>query len=243
MRFLWFFVVFLFSILNCTGEILWIPIKGEIEWGKVSFLKRSLEIAQNEDIEAVVIEISTFGGRLDSTVEMKDTLLSLSIPTFSFVNPRAISAGSLLALSTDHIYIVPGGTIGAATPVTGGMNKMEEAPEKVLSYTRALFRTTAEAKKHSPLIAEAFVDKDVEIVRVKGGELKYKQEVKEEEILKVVSPKGKLLTLSGKEAKEIGLAEGTPVSRDEFLRVSGMEGKKIKEIFPNFGERLAGLLT
>ena len=61
--------------------------------------------------------------------------------------------------------------------------------------------------------------------------------------MKTVSPKGKLLTLSGKEAKEIGLAEGTPVSRDEFLRVSGMEGKKIKEIFPNFGERLAGLLT
>ncbi len=243
MRFLCLLLVFLFPLLSYAGEILWIPIEGEIEWGKASFLKRALAKASQDKVDAVVLEISTFGGRLDSMIEMRDSLLSFPIPTFSFINPRAISAGSLLALATDHIYITPGGTIGAATPVTGGLGKMKEASEKVVSYTRALFRTTASAKKHSPLLAEAFVDKDVELVEVEGGKLMYKQEAKGKKVLRVISPRGKLLTLSGKEARQVGLAEGNPSSREEFLKLSGLRDEKIEKVFPNPGEKLAGILT
>ncbi|HEX67867.1 MAG TPA: hypothetical protein ENG13_02250 [bacterium] len=162
---------FLFSFSLIAGEIYWIPLKGEVEWGMASLLKRGVKLAEENEAEGIVIEISTFGGRLDAAVEMKDVLLQTTIPTFTFVNPRAISAGSLLALSTHHIYVLSGGSIGAATPVTGGMGEMEKAPEKIISYTRALFRTTAEARGHSSALAEAFVDEDIEVVLTKEERL------------------------------------------------------------------------
>ena len=235
---------FLFSFSLIAGEIYWIPLKGEVEWGMASLLKRGVKLAEENEAEGIVIEISTFGGRLDAAVEMKDVLLQTTIPTFTFVNPRAISAGSLLALSTHHIYVLSGGSIGAATPVTGGMGEMEKAPEKIISYTRALFRTTAEARGHSSALAEAFVDEDIEVVLTKEGKIVKREEVnKEENIKKVICPKGKLLTLSGKEALEYKLSEGLPNSKEEFLKLAHLKGKKIVYVRKNWGEQLSSLLT
>lgn len=235
-----FVLLFFFPFLLYGKGVLWIPLQGEVEWGMASFLKRGIETAEKMDVEAVVLEISTFGGRLDSVVDMKETLLNTSLPTYSFINPRAISAGSLIALATDKIYILPRGTIGAATPVSGGG---EVAGEKVISFVRSLFRATAEAKGHSPFLAEAFVDPDAEIVLTEGGKIFRKGEEGGRKVVKVISPRGKLLTLTGKEALEYGLAEGTPGSKKEFLKETGLLEKEIITLRPNWGEKLARVLT
>jgi membrane-bound serine protease (ClpP class) len=113
----------------------------------------------------VILDINTFGGRVDAAVLLRDTLLNARVPTVAFVNKRAISAGALISLAAEKIAMADGGTIGAATPVQIGQpgGPAQPVEEKTVSYMRKEFRSTAESRKRPPLIAEAMVDADVEI--------------------------------------------------------------------------------
>ncbi len=222
-------------------EIIWVKVKGDVELGMAKYIERAVHLAEKKKSSFLVLEISTYGGRLDAAEDIKEILLKTPLPTYSFINPRAISAGALIALATSHIYIHPGGNIGAATPVMEGSGP---APEKIKSFVRSSFRSTAEVKKHPSALAEAFVDEEIEVVEVEGGKILKKEEVKKgEKIIKTISPKGKLLTLTGKEAVELGLAEATASDREEFLRKVNLQNLSVKEITPNWGEKLAGIFT
>ena len=141
------------------------PIEGMIDLGLAPFVERVLREATDAGAAAVILEINTFGGRVDAAVLIRDALLNAKVPTVAFINKRAISAGALIALATEKIVIAQGGTIGAATPVQMGQPGAPAQPveEKTVSYVRKEFRATAEARKRPPLIAEAMVDADVEI--------------------------------------------------------------------------------
>lgn len=114
---------------------------------------------------AVVLDIDTFGGRVDAAVLIRDALLRAKVKTVAFVNRRAISAGALICLAAETIVMAGGGTIGAATPVQIGLpgGPAQPVEEKTVSYMRKEFRATAESRKRPPLLAEAMVDADVEI--------------------------------------------------------------------------------
>ena len=141
------------------------PIEGMIDLGLAPFVQRVLNEAAQEGAAAVVLEINTFGGRVDAAVLIRDALLNARVPTVAFVNKRAISAGALISLAAEKIVMANGGTIGAATPVAMGQPGAPAQPvaEKTVSYVRKEFRATAEARKRPPIIAEAMVDADVEI--------------------------------------------------------------------------------
>lgn len=161
-----------------------VPISGTIEKGLAAFVIRVMEEAEEEAAAAVVLEIDTPGGALDAALTIRDALLYSETKTIAFINPRAISAGALISLATDHIVMVEGGTIGAATAVDMQGNK---ASEKVISYFRNEMKATAEKTGRDPILAEAMVDEDV--------------------VIEELAPKGKLLTLTTEEALEKGLAE------------------------------------
>jgi membrane-bound serine protease (ClpP class) len=232
---LYFFIIFFFvltlPILSSAKTAYVLPISGTIERGLVPTVERVVTEAEKANADALIVEIETFGGALQSMVEIRDILVDADLETIAFVNKRAISAGALIALACDHIVMAPGGTIGAATPVYPSSSEgMKEAGEKVVSYARNEFKSTAELKGHPIEIAEAMVDKDVEIPDPENpGEY--------------IIPKGKLLTLSSDEAVKLNLAEHKAKDIEAIKKIYDLKDSKLVALKANWAEQLARFLT
>ena len=201
------------------------PIEGVIDLGLAPFVQRVLDEATQAGAAAVVLEINTFGGRVDAAVLIRDALLNSKLRTVAFVNKRAISAGALIGLSAENLVMAAGGTIGAATPVQMGQpgTAAKPAEEKTVSYMRKEFRATAESRKRPPLLAEAMVDPDVEIPGV--------------------IEKGKLLTMTTEEALKHKLADFRADNLESALQQLGLGGAQIRRASPNWAENLVRFLT
>src|SRR5690606_36972768 len=96
-----------------------IPLTGVVEMGLAPFIERSLAEAADAGATAAVLDIDTPGGRVDAAEQIADAIGDAPVPVYAFVNRRALSAGALIALATDGVYMRPGSVLGAATPVTG----------------------------------------------------------------------------------------------------------------------------
>jgi membrane-bound serine protease (ClpP class) len=202
-----------------------IPIKGIIDLGLAPFVERTLKEATNAQADAVILDVDTFGGRVDAAVQIRDALLRSKPKTIAFVNKRAISAGALISLAADTIAMADGGTIGAATPVQIGIPGAPAQPveEKTVSYMRKEFRATAESRKRPPMLAEAMVDADVEV----SG----------------VVEKGKLLTLTTEEALELGLADLRAEHLDDLLAQLKLSGAEVHHARESWAESVVRVLT
>jgi membrane-bound serine protease (ClpP class) len=202
-----------------------VPISGMIDLGLAPFVQRVLNEAADADAAAVILEINTFGGRVDAAVLIRDALLQARMRTIAFINKRAISAGALISLAAETIAMADGGTIGAATPVAMGQPGTLAQPveEKTVSYMRKEFRATAEARKRPPLLAEAMVDADVEIPGV--------------------IEKGKLLTLTTEEALQHQVADVRAESIDAVLTFLELAGADVRRASPTWAEMLVRFLT
>jgi membrane-bound serine protease (ClpP class) len=201
------------------------PIDGMIDLGIAPFVQRVLRDAARDGAAAVILEINTFGGRVDAAILVRDALLSAEVPTVAFINRRAISAGALIALAADTIAMANGGTIGAAMPVQAGAPGAPSAPveEKTVSYVRKEFRATAESRNRPLLIAEAMVDADV--------------------VIDGLIEEGKLLTLTTAEALENGVADFRAVNIDEILQAISLSGADVRRAETNWAEMFVRLLT
>lgn len=199
------------------------PIDGMIDLGLAPFLTRTIRAAQQAGAAAVVLDINTFGGRLDAAVAMRDTLVNAPIRTIAFVNPRAISAGALIALATETVVMAGGGTIGAATPVVTGAGPPQAADEKSVSYVRKEFGATAERRGRPPQFAEAMVDADVQIANVVA--------------------QGKLLTLTTSEALTHKVADFTADTLTDALAATGLRDADIRLVSQTWAETFVRFLT
>ncbi len=201
------------------------PVEGIIDLGLAPFIQRVLDEAVKAGAAAVILDINTFGGRVDAAVQIRDALLNARIRTVAFVNKRAISAGALIALAAETIVMGGGGTIGAATPVQAGQPGAAAQPvsEKTVSYVRKEFRATAESRKRPPLIAEAMVDPDVAI--------------------RGVIEKGKLLTLTTEEALKHKVADFRADTLESALEKLGLGGAQLRRASPNWAENVVRFLT
>jgi membrane-bound serine protease (ClpP class) len=214
------------------GDVVVVPLRGEISPSLLMFLRRAEKVAESSGASAIIFEMNTYGGRLDSAEEITSALNRATIPTYTFINSNAGSAGSLIALATQHIYMAPVSAIGAAAPVlpTG-----EDLPltqrEKTISYWSALIRSSAIKNGHNPDLGEAFMNKEKE---VKIGD-------------RVVHAKGTLLTLNAQEATEkINgkplLADGIADSIVDLIQKAGLKGKAVS-LGPTGFEQLAFWIT
>lgn len=197
-----------------------VQVEGVIDLGLAPYLARVLEQAEREGARAVVLEINTPGGRLDAALQMRDALLGAQVPTVAFVNREAFSAGALIAIAANELYMAPGAVLGAATPVDSAG---ASADEKTISAVRATFRTTAELRGRDPQIAEAMVDPGIAIPGVVEA--------------------GQLLTLTTAEAERLGFVEGIVEGRQALLAAAGLEGAAVDETRPSLAEQLVRLLT
>jgi membrane-bound serine protease (ClpP class) len=143
-----------------------IPVSGTIENGLAPFVARSLREAAARSASAAILDINTPGGRIDAAERIVDAVRNSPIPVYAFVNPRAFSAGAMIALSARGIYMRPGAVMGAATPVDGGGQK---GSEKIVSAMRSEFRALAEQHGLDPRIAEGMVDETIPGSSLRGS--------------------------------------------------------------------------
>ncbi len=221
-----------------SGTVYVIPIKDVIDQALIYVIRRGLNEAETENADAIIFDMDTPGGRVDSAEEILAMLRGLKVPTYTFVNPNAISAGAIIALSTDHIWMSPGSKIGDAMPIMisifGGVQEMPEAiQEKSTSYVAALIRSAAQHKGHDPQLAEAMVRRDSEY---KIGD-------------EVIARKGQLLTLTNKDAERLVgtnqaplLSRGTVAGIDELLVKIGKDKCRVVELEVTRAEKIARLI-
>ncbi len=197
-----------------------VPVSGVIELGLAPFVKRSIHEANEVGARAIVLDIDTPGGRVDAAQQMVKGILESEIPVYALVNPHAFSAGAMIALATDSIYVVPGSSIGAATPVSGAG---EKAPEKIVSAMRSEFRALAERRGLDPRIAEAMVDEDIAIEGVIEA--------------------GKLLTLTSQEAVELTVATKEVAGFNAMLEELGLREAEVVRTTANWAEQVVRFLS
>lgn len=170
-------------------------------------IKEAYKKAEESNADIILLEINTYGGRLDIADSIRSKFLYSSIPTIAFINNNAASAGALIALACDSIYMVPGASIGAATVVDGISG--EQMPDKYQSYMRSMIRSTAETKGRNPDIAEAMVD--------------------ERKVVEGISEEGKVLTLTSKEAVKFKMANGIVNNVDDILQILELENVVVQK--------------
>ena len=149
-------------------------------------VKLALESAEEKEADLIIIEMDTYGGAVNDADDIRTMILEAPIPVYTFINKDAASAGALISIASDSIYMAPGASIGAATVVSGADGSA--APDKYQSYMRSMMRSTAEASGRDPKIAEAMVDEKIAI----DG----------------VTEEGSVVTLSVSEASKFGFCEG-----------------------------------
>jgi len=191
-------------------------------------------MAEADSAEAIIFDIDTFGGRLDAATQIKDAILSAKIPTIAFINRRAISAGALISLSCEKIFMTSGATIGAATAVDMSGKK---GSEKVISYMREEMAATAESRDRNSDIAKGMVDEELFFTHlvINGDSI----EVNDLEGRK----EGKLITLTTELALKYKMADGEKETFEELLTSLGLEDAEIKNTNENWSEAFVRFLT
>ena len=214
------------------GDIVVVPMHGEVTPSLLTFLRRAVKTAESNNASAIVFDVNTYGGRLDTATDIINALNQIKIPTYTFINTNAGSAGALIVIATRSIFMAPVSAIGAAAPVLStGEDLPTTAKEKTISYWSALVRGSAAKNGHNADLAEAFMNKEKE---VKIGD-------------RVVHPRGAVLTLNAQEATEkINgkplLADGVVDSIADLTKQAGLKGN-ITRIEPTGFEQLAFWIT
>lgn len=145
------------------------PIKGMIEDGVTVLVERAVK--ESAGAKALIFEVDTPGGLVDSAIETTQAVLKAKCPTVAYVQGMgATSAGALISYSCQTIIMAPDTTIGTATPVVASAEGMQPTGEKEISFMRARMRTLAERNGHNPAIAEAMVDKDIALYAYKDAD-------------------------------------------------------------------------
>ncbi|WP_422356154.1 NfeD family protein [Roseivirga pacifica] len=136
-------------------------IRGDIDPRMNRYVDLALTQATEIDADIVIIDMDTYGGAVNDANDIRTRILEYDKPVWVYINNDAASAGALISIACDSIYMVPGANIGAATVVNG--TDGSQAPDKYQSYMRSIMRSTAEENGRDPLIAEGMVDERVEI--------------------------------------------------------------------------------
>jgi len=163
------------------------------------YTKLAFDYADEIEAEIIIIEMDTYGGAVNDADDIRTRILEYSKPVWVFINKDAASAGALISIACDSIYMAEGSSIGAATVVT---QDGAAAPDKYQSYMRSIMRSTAEAKGRNPQIAEAMVDQDI--------------------VVDSISTEGEVITFSTSEAIKYGFCEGQENSIEDILKRNGV---------------------
>jgi len=178
-----------------TLKVFLMEIRGDIDPRMNRYVDLALDQATEVNADIILIDMDTYGGAVNDANDIRTKILEYEKPIWVFINNDAASAGALISIACDSIYMVPGANIGAATVVNGADGS--QAPDKYQSYMRSIMRSTAEENNRGPLIAEGMVDDRVEI--------------------EGVTESGKIITFTTSEAIANGYCEREVASIQDIL--------------------------
>ncbi len=203
---------------------------GPLTW---FYTRDAIKEAKQMRADLLVVHLNTYGGALVDADSIRTALLRCEIPTVAYVDHNAASAGALIALACDSVYMSPGASMGAATVVDGSG---EALPDKYQSYMRSLMRSTAEAHgrywseadsallwRRDPLVAEAMVDPRV--------------------IVPGLIDSTKVLTFTPEEAQAWGYSDGVAVSMQQMLDQLGHSKSDMARYTPTLTNKILGFLS
>lgn len=185
-------------------------------------VKKSFVEADSVNADFILIHMNTYGGQVDIADSMRTLILNFPIPVLVFIDNQAISAGALIAISADSIYMRPGASIGAATVVDQTGVKL---PDKYQSFMRGMMRATAEAHGKKPVVK----DGDTTWVWHRDPEIAQAM-VDPSIVLKGIVDTGQVLTLTTLEAIKYGFCEGEATTVEEVIARVGIENYTVKEL-------------
>ena len=234
--FVWGMIASICTVVADSRPLVYeIDIQKEINNTTQIYLSKGLAEAKTLGADAVLIHLNTYGGQVDAADSMRTAILYSPIPVYVFIDNNAASAGALISIACEKIYMRKGANIGAATVVNQTGAAM---PDKYQSYMRSMMRSTAEAHgqdtiiqrndtlykwKRDPLIAEAMVDERVRIPNLVDT--------------------GKVLTLTAQEAMKWGYCEGIAESPDEVItRYLGYSDYRLVSYTPSWLDDVKGFL-
>ena len=195
-KYIFFLILFFqYFVSNSQSTVYQIDITKEIGSTTWRYLRAGLHQAQEQNAKAVILRLNTYGGTVVHADSMRTAILNAPIPVYAFVDNNAASAGALIAIACDSIYMRSSASMGAATVVNETGAAM---PDKYQSYMRGIMRSTAEENHRDPRIAEGMVDESFEIPGVKK--------------------QGQVITFSTSEAIKNGFCEAQVTSLDEILK-------------------------
>jgi membrane-bound serine protease (ClpP class) len=200
-------------------KILLLEMKNDIDPRMQRYIELGLSEAEREDVDIVLIEMDTYGGILTDAKEIVDKIMHFKKPVWVFINSDAASAGALISIACDSIYMSPGASIGAATVVDG---TGQRAPDKYQSYMRSIMRSTAEENGRDPRIAEGMVDEDIVIEGVKEA--------------------GQVITFSTSEALKHGFCEARVNSIEQILERNNIVDYTIVRFELGWTEKIISLV-
>lgn len=198
-----------------AGKVMVLQLYGTVDYGMARYVQRGIKLANEAGVQCVLLEIDTLGGRVDAALDIRDAVREYRGQSVAFVKGRAWSAGVLLALAAQKLYMQSGSSIGSA--------EVRPLEEKTLSAWRAELESAAESRGKDPKVAAAMADASIEIPGL--------------------VEKGKLLSLTAAKAKEIGFADSVVASRDEVLRALGLENAEVEVLDWSAAEKVARFAT
>lgn len=222
------------TISGSRTRVFTYAIKDNIAAPTWRITQEAFKDALSMQADVVILQLNTYGGEVSAADSIRTKILNAPMPVHVFIDDNAASAGALIAIACDSIYMNPGGKIGAATVVN---QAGEQVPDKYQSYMRATMRATAEAHgkdtlitgndtlftwHRDPAIAEAMVDPRL---YVKG-----------------VSDTGQVLTFTASEAIVNGYCEGTATSLEEVISKLGIEEYELSTFTQTGIDKLIGFL-
>ena len=255
-----FFCLFLLPGMAAGAEtgsvpVYVIPVNGDVEPAMAAYIERAVLEAGTDTEAIIVLEIDTFGGRVDSALKIVDTMTGIKGPrTIAFVKNKAISAGALIALSCNELVMQPNTTIGDCAPISFTQEGPAMLGEKFQSPLRAKFRTLARRNGYPVALAESMVSAHLEIHEVKmadrtlylnATDLEGMTKDEQEKIIskKVVVAEDELLTMDDAEALTLGFSKMTASSIPDMLDQLNIKDYKITRLEPSWSEALGRFLT
>lgn len=241
----------------------WIKLEGDVEPSMYDFCSRAIADAMRESPDYIIFEINTFGGRLDAAFDLVDTIMAINGPTtIALVKKKAISAGSLIALACKKLYMLEATTIGDCAPIVQNSDGTPQiVGEKIQSPLRAKFRNLAQKNGYPELLSSALVTPELEILQLTRKLDKGKSTERDTTLViegqkytvfsekdielwgtpKILVKKGELLTMTDKEAVELGFSKGTFKSRKDFEQA--MQIQSTSEVETTLGEDIANAIA
>lgn len=201
--------------ISTDDKVYVVPIKGEINRATSYFVKNKIEEIENEGAKTIIFEIDTYGGFIDQAQQIKDSIISTDIPTISYVNNNAQSAGVLITIASEKVVMAKNATIGSAETIPN--------TEKALSMWRAILRDTAQYRGRNSQIIEAMADKDIEI--------------------EGINKTGKLINLTSNEAVKYGIADLVANDYESILNHFNIKASKIVKVNEGFQVKLAKAIS